>query len=386
MNRNLVFLSTFMSAAMLTACGGGSGSAGSLPPSGGGQSTQSSDVRSIDAANSLGSPIKDFSDYNESAASPLAQHARQGQSVQRLSANGQCSNGIEFFSPDKKGDPSSTERIVFYDRACTQPAEDAVRLFTSTGSNSETVYRTVTLYASGSSSPLAVRSETNTITDADFDQYGYPAAANGFDRTSSGNLGLNGVRTIDSDSELSLGALSGNSQTFCGDSAGFNATGNQKLGVTFGWAGTAATGTRTVNDDGSVTWSATHNGSSYVGPIGSLSIATGAQNTTCPVSAPMFSLTGGTTKGSYSLPVSATFASGILTNLTIADATLANGDTLNVQTNSGQQPTSPAFITGTVAAGNTQIATISVNAFGDGTLEVVASGTTYSIVDWHVVK
>lgn len=371
---------------MLTACGGGTGGT-SLPPgsSGGGGQSQSADMRAINAANSLGSPVKDFSDYNESADSPLDQHARQGQSLHRLSANGQCSNGIEFFAPDKKGDPNSTERIVFYDSACTQTAEDVVRLYTSTGPNSETVYRTVNLYASGSSSPLAVRTETNTITNATFDSYGYPVVSGGFDRTSTGDLGINGVRTIDSDSELSIGSASGNAQTFCGDSAGFNATGNEKLDVTFGWAGMTATGTRTVNGDGTITWAATHNGSTYDGPIGSLSIEIGPQNTSCPISSPMFSLNGGTAKGTYSLPISTTFTSGILTNLTIANATLPNGDTLNVQTNAGQLPTSPTFISGTVSNGSTQIATFDVNTFGDGTLDVTG-GSTYSIVDWHVVK
>ncbi|HEV3155691.1 MAG TPA: hypothetical protein VGZ02_17960 [Candidatus Baltobacteraceae bacterium] len=389
--RKLALLSSLMATTALTACGGGGSASGSLPPSGGGgggtQSTQSQTIDSIDAANSVGSPIKDFTDYNESMISPAQEKSRTGFSV-RLSANtsGQCSNGIEFFAPDKNGDPNSTERIVFFDNACTEPASDAVRVYTSTGTSSETVHRSVTLYALGSSTPIATRSETNNYTNASYDQYGYPIASGGFQRTSSGNLNINGAKTIDDDSELNVAAASGNTQTFCGDSAGFNATGNQQLALTFGWAGVTPSGTRTLNNDGSVTWNATHTGSVYTGPIGGLSIVVGAQNSSCPISTPMFTLSGGTSKGTYNIPVSATFAYGILTNLTVTNASLPNGDTLNVQTNQGVTPGDIHFISGSLANGSTQIAAFNVNAFGDGTLTVNASGNAYPIVDWHVVR
>jgi hypothetical protein len=91
-------------------------------------------------------------------------------------------------------------------------------------------------------------------------------------------------------------------------------------------------------------------------------------------------------KGTYNLPVSATFNHGILTNLTIQNAALANGDTLNVQTNSGVLPTDEHFISGTLAKNGAQIATFNVNAFGDGVLVVASSGKQYQIEDWHVVK
>ena len=390
--RTLTLVSTVLAATMLAACGGGGGASGSLPPSTGGgsggnpsQSTQSQTEDSINTANNVGGPLKEFNDYNESSSSPAQQHARQGQIV-RLTTNGQCSNGVEFFAPDKQGQPNSTERVVFYDNGCTQPATDAVRVYTSTGQNSEDVARTVTFYAQNSSSPIGVRSETVNFSNASFDQFGYPIAANGFDRTHTGELDINGAKTIDGDGELVVLAAQNTISTFCSDSAGFNATGNQQLSETFGWAGVTPTGTRTVNSDGSITWAASPQGTAYTGPIGGLSINAGVQNTNCPLSTPMFTLAGGTAKGTYTLPMSATFSNGLLTNLTISNAILANGDNLNVQTNN-VSPTASNFIAGTLDnSGNNLVATFDVDAFGNGTLTVASTGHVYTITDWHVVK
>jgi hypothetical protein len=231
-----------------------------------------------------------------------------------------------------------------------------------------------------------VRSETVNYSNATFDSFGYPIYKNGFDRTHTGELDVNGVKTIDGDGEIVVLPLSGSSSTYCSDSAGFNATGDSTLNETFGWAGMIASGTRTVNSDGSISWNFTHTGNTYTGPIGGLSIQAGVQNTNCPISTPMFTLAGGTQKGSFNLPVQATYSSGILTNLTVSNGTLANGDTLNVSTNSGVSPSDEHFISGTLAKSGTTIANFNVNAFGDGTLVVVASGKAYNIEDWHVVK
>jgi hypothetical protein len=382
---------SLLAALTLAACGGGGSSAPLTPtPGGGGSATQSTQAQtedSIDTTNDVGAPVKDFSTYDEATGSPLQSSARSTESVSLQSAgDGTCNNGVEFFAPDKKGDPNSTERIDFYDNACTAMARDAVRIFTSTGANSETVQRTVSLYALNSTTPSAVRSETVNYLNATFDQFGYPIAKNGFARTHTGELDIAGAKTIAADGELVVAPTSGFSTTFCSDSAGFNATGIASLSETFGWAGVMPSGTRTVNSDGSVTWNTTHTGTTYTGAIGGLSIQAGVQNTACPISTPMFTLAGGTVKGTYNLPVSATFTHGILTNLTIQNATLANGDTLSVQTNSGVQPSDSHFISGSLSKSGTQIATFNVNAFGDGVLVVSASGKQYQIEDWHVVK
>jgi hypothetical protein len=388
--RSLFAAAVLMSASTLTACGGAGGGPVTPPANNGGGTTMSPQAQtedSIDTANNVGAPISEINSYNDATGSPLQLASRSTQAVSPQTAgDGSCNNGVEFWSPDKKGDPNSTERIVFYDNGCTQMQSDAVRIYTSTGSNSETVARTVSRYQLNSNTPSSVRSETVNYTNASFDSFGYPIYKNGFDRTHTGELDVNGVKTIDADGEFVLLAQSNNASTFCGDTAGFNATGDSSLNETFGWAGMDPSGTRTVNSDGSITWNLTHEGTAYTGPIGGLSIQSGVQNTNCPIETPMFTLAGGTVKGNYNIPVQATFKNGVLTNITITGATLANGDTLNVQTNSGVSPSDEHFISGTLSNNGTTIANFNVDAFGDGTLVVVATGKAYQIEDWHVVK
>jgi hypothetical protein len=49
-------------------------------------------------------------------------------------------------------------------------------------------------------------------------------------------------------------------------------------------------------------------------------------------------------------------------------------------------PTNGAFISGVITNGSAQIATFSVDAFGDGALTISSGGAQYIITDWHVVK
>lgn len=388
--RTTLTAAALLAAVTLAACGGGGASGSLTPPNAGGSSAQSAQTQTedaIDTANDVGAPVKDLSSYDDATGSPLQSADRRTESVSAQTAGtGACNNGVEFFAPDKNGDSNSTERIDFYDNACTATARDAVRIFTSTAANSETVQRTVSFYALNGTSPAAVRSETVNYRNASFDQFGYPVVKNGFARTNTGELDINGSKTIAADGEIVVAPTTSSTTTFCSDSAGYNATGDATLNETFGWAGVMPSGTRTANSDGSVTWNSTHTGNTYTGPIGGLSIQAGVQNTSCPISTPMFGLAGGTLKGSYNLPISATYQHGILTNLTIANATLANGDTLNVQTNSGVAPSNQHFISGTLAKNGTQIAAFNVDAFGDGVLVIGASGQQRAIEDWHVVK
>ena len=383
-------LIAFVTSLALAACGGGAGSGSSVPPVNNGGSTSQSVTQqtedSVNTANAVGTSASDLSTYNDSAGEPGSSTFAKGGAHADAVANGTCNNGVEFFAPDKNGDANSTERIDFYDNGCTQIARDAVRVYTSTGSNSENVTRTVSLYALNSTSPEAVRNEAVAFSNATFDQYGYPVASGGFDRTHTGSLTIDGSRVLDGDGELVVLPSSGNSATFCGNSAGYNATGDATLNETFGWQTLNPSGTRTVNSDGSVTWQMTRTGSAFTGAIGALSIQTGTQNSTCPISTPMFTLAGGTAKGSYSIPVSATFMHGVLVNLAVTNATLVNGDTLNITTNSNISPSDPHFISGILTNAGSTVATFNVHNVGDGTLIVTSSGKAYHMEDWRVIK
>ncbi len=369
------------------ACGGGGGTAATPPTTGGGtsptQNAQTQSETAIDTANSLGDPVKSLTNYNQSV-SGTALATRSGSYRVDLSS-GVCTNGIEFFSPDKNGDPNSTESQFFYDSACTQLARDVVRIYTISGT-SESVNRTEKQYALNNATPTAQRTTTATIINGTYGSNGYPNPANGFARSATSELDIAGSKTLLGDNELVLLPGSGGVNTFCGDSAGYNATGIASLGETFGWQGQTSGGTRTVNSDGSVTWQSTHAGNTAKGAIGSLAINAGTANTTCPIATPEYTLAGGTTGGTYSIPVTATFLHGELTDLTVTNATLASGNTLNVTTNTSVSPTNSQFITGTVSSGSTQIATFAVNTFGDGILTVTSSGAQYVMNDWHVVK
>ena len=387
--RRSLTLAAFISSLTLAACGGGGGSS-ALPGNTGGTGSQSLTQQtedSVNTANALGAPVKDVSSYNDTMSSPGSITFAKGTVSTNTAGDGTCHNGVEFFAPDKNNDANSTERIEFYDNACTQIARDAVRIYSAAGAGSETVQRTAKLYAMNApATPEAVRTESVTISGAQFDSYGFPVVSHGFDRVNTGSLVINGLTTINGDGELVVGASSNNVSGFCSDSAGFNATGNVSQNETFGWQSLNPGGTRTINSDGTVTWALTRTGTAYTGGIGALSIQTGTQNTACPISTPMFTLAGGTAKGTYSIPISATYAHGILSNLTVTNATLVNGDVLNVTTNGGLAPSDPHFISGTLTNGSTAVASFNVNAFGDGYLTVTASGKVYAIEDWHVIR
>jgi hypothetical protein len=383
--RNRFLIVALAASALLAGCSGGGGSSPNPQPNpGSGNSAQTQSVTAIADENALGSPLKDFSDFDKTAdtAGGTASLSRT-----RQTSTGTCVDGIEFFAPDRNGDEDSTETIDFYDTACTIEARDVVRIYSSTGPSSESVALTESLFAPGNSTAIATRSETHTITNATFNAYGYPLPANGYDLVASDALTFGSEKTLDSDRELVLQPASSGTNGFCSDSAGFNATGFPRLNVTFGWqGGVLSGGTRTVNADGSVTWTATHAGTTFKGPIGGLSIVTGTQNVACPISTPMFSLAGGTAVSTYSIPIAVTYSRGMIVSLTITNATLSDGNTLNATTNTSLPPQSAQFITGTVTSGSTQLATFAVDAFGDGTLTVTASGAQYAITAWHVVR
>jgi hypothetical protein len=376
----------------LAACSGGSGS--STPPmsgsgtgSGSGSNTSSSQRLSenaIDSTNSIGDPVKNLTDYNQSVSGSALVY-RTDAVARATTPNGACNNGVEFYAPDKAGTANSTEQQYFYDTACTQLARDTVRLYSISGT-SETVNATETEYAINNSTAIATRDSAENFINGTYGTNGFPNVADGFARSETDTLDISGSRTIDSDDELVVSAGSGGSNGYCGDSAGFNATGIASLNETFGWQGMNNGGTRTVNSNGSVTWSTTRAGSTSKGSIGSLSVAFASANTSCPIVTPEYTLTGGTTQGSYSIPITATYTQGELTNLSISGASLANGDTLNVTTNTSLTPTNSLFITGIVTNGGTQIATFAVNTFGSGTLTMTSGGAQYVMDDWHVIR
>ncbi|HTU81055.1 MAG TPA: hypothetical protein VMF61_02940 [Candidatus Acidoferrales bacterium] len=329
----------------------------------------------IEALNAAGASIRDLSEEAQTDTGRGSQ-----------TSSGTCRKGIELYVPDKAGTPDSMQREVFWDAGCTKLARDSVRVFTPTSGSSENVTLDVINY-SPAGAKLSERSAEVTFADATFGSNGFPNPTDGFDRNATSTLAIAGTRTILAGDEFVVSPLSNGSGTFCSDSAGYNAVGFPALGKTFGWEGGFLTaGTRTVNSDGSVTWNGTHTGTAYEAPIGSLSLVTGTPNTACPIVAPDYSLSGGTAGGSSTGALTATFDNGELVDLTLDHTGSRGSYAIAASTDTKLWPTNPRFITGTVTSGGKTIAHFAVNAFGDGTISVFATGTIYRIVDWIVVK
>jgi hypothetical protein len=365
----------------LTACAGqGAGSVAPGVPDG------SADTNAATRAVSGGAPVAIAA--TSSIGAPLSALAEANADTAALpSGNGACRNGIAVFVPDRAGAPDSSEIRFFYDRACTKLARDAVRLYTPGAAGSETVTLSVSNY-SLRAALVSTRATTAHFSNATFGKNGFPVAASGFVRQASSTLTVGASRrVIVGGSEVVVEPSSGNVNAFCGDSAAYNSIGVTSTGATFGWSGgTLSGGTRTANANGSVTWSGTHAGTVYQGPIGSIGLAIGIPNTSCPITTPAYTLTGGTVKNGSTSAISVTYLHGAVLDLTVARATLSGGFTLDVTTNTTLWRTSPQYITGIVEKNGTRVATLNVNAFGDGTCTAVASGEAYPVVDWIVIR
>lgn len=372
----------------LGACSGMSGSNGSLPETA--DATQTiGDTADALLARRTGS---------QNAATGIAAANALGGRIRQLALVGvddawtgsrphSCRDGIELLAPDRNGDANSTEELVYYETSCARLAVDDVRTYTSTGTRSETVHHTTSFYAPGSSSAFAVSTSTSAYSNAMFGAYGLPELTAGFANVTAAQVVVNKSTVLSTDTELIVAPGSRTSGTFCSDSAGYDPSGIVSLDSTFGWQGGVLSGGSRTGDPGRwVTLSATPSGTAFAGPIGSLSIAAGTQNLSCPIAAPDFTLKGGTALGTYSIPIKVTLHRGRIGSVEVTRATLPNGDTLNVRTHRSQGQGNRAYIWGAVSNGRTSIASFHVNAFGMGALTVTSTGAQYKIVDWIVVQ
>ncbi len=189
----------------------------------------------------------------------------------------------------------------------------------------------------------------------------------------------NGKRIL-SGSELVTGQEAG---TYCQSSTGYSVNGIPSLDETFGWeSGAFSGGTRATGARGSAIWSARASGAVVQAEIGGLSIARSGAGASCPMSEPAFVLRGGSSENAFSLPVSMEFYRGRLSNLSVVDGRFANGENLEVTTQSERRG---AAVYGVITNGHTQVATFRTDAMGDGTLTITSTGAQYVIGDWIVV-
>lgn len=283
---------------------------------------------------------------------------------------GMCMNGTKLFAPDRSGDPNSAEVQVFYDAGCTQLSRDTVRRFNH-DSKCDTVNVTVKNYSVGGSL-LSTRMSTVDIMD------GVREAQSSF---------TIGKRKIDSSIELIVMPSTGNVANFCGDWAGYNATGvGHTSNTTFGWAGGFVSGTRTLNGDGSVTWNGKRDTIFYEGHLGHLKIVQGSYNSACPISKPAYTIGGGTAQGTSTGTTMATFYNGVLQCLFVSRTSISGNYYVEAESHKGVSPNSPDFITGTVSHNGKVVSTFSINSIGNGTLTVKSTGCTFNVAGWTVVR
>jgi len=207
-------------------------------------------------------------------------------------------------------------------------------------------------------------------------------------RAERGLSGISGGRASDkrivSGSYIRLQRSFGNVTDFCESSAGFTRAGIPSLDVTFGWqSGAFSGGARASDERGSATWSATAAGEIVEGAIGALSIKRVAGGGTCPLSTPAFWLDGAEAANAFSIPVSIAFHRGQLSNLSVANASFTNGESLDVTSSASRHGT---VVNGVIRNGRTRLATFRTNASGNGTLTITSSGAQYVVADWIVVS
>jgi hypothetical protein len=375
------------------ACSGGSANNGSLPSTLGDSGLTVSDTADALVARRTGSQN---ARAGIAAASALGARMRQlafatlddawsGGIAFAKKPLQRCHDGVELFAPDRNGDPNSTEARFFYDPVCTQLALDDVRIYAPTGTNSETVNRTDSFYLPASPSPIAAALTRSVISNATFGNYGFPIVLDGFVVHSSSSVSFIKTPVLSADNEFVMMPGSQSSSAFCEDSAGYDPSGIASLDETFGWQGGALSGASRTVIGKTTQWSATPSGTLFSAAIGALSIASGPQNTACPIATPGFTLSGGNAIGTYSIPLIVTFRRGMLWSLSVRHATLPNGDTLNVRTLGGRR-SQRNYIAGSLSNNRTPIATFAVNGFGNGLLTVTSTGAQYRIVDWIVVQ
>ncbi len=336
-------------------------------------SAAGNDSAAIRMLHVFGAPLREIADQSEAPES---------------GGTGACVRGTRRFVPDRNGDADSSEVEIYYDRSCKQLARDAVRVYKPLTPSSESVALTVNAFAPHGV-PLSTRIGTISFSNATFGKNGFAIGADGYLRTSYDTLTAAGDRrAVLSDGEFVLAPIAGGSGDFCSDSAAYNAVGIPSLGETFGsQGGFLSVATRTVNADGSVTWTGTHDATVEEAPIGQLSIAVGTPSSVCPIVNPAYTLAGGTVKNASSAAVTATANDGLVLGLSVTRVSERGGElALNASSHPHVWPMNPRFITGTIVSGTAPVASFSIDALGDGSLKIAKTGTTYPVIDWTVVR
>jgi hypothetical protein len=355
-----------VAAVTLAGCSGG-GANGTLPnPNGGGGQQQMNQQEAAQTgANSAMSAIEsgslDSSLFSGSVGVLLAANVHP---MSIGPATAPCVNGV--IKTITVISPTETQYDVksFYDLACTQLRRDNFADVTIPNASNETIVRTIKNY-NNSGLLLSTRSANYSVT----------GAPGNFSAVVTSNLviGTSSSPEEQSGHQLTVAPQNATTWTIAGNGARIENIGVPSVNESFGESSLLQNTTASVDASGNVTFAGTRNKSFYKGALGSLSI---------PASPP-FSVSGGSLVGTGSINGTIVFDSNDQLVSVSLNGTLVNGDTI-VVTSTGSGAT--ISINGTISSpGGTQLATFSVDRFGDGII-TYANGTQAIIMDWHVVK
>jgi hypothetical protein len=172
-----------------------------------------------------------------------------------------------------------------------------------------------------------------------------------------------------------------NGTALCGDDTGYTQKKLSGFAREIGSLGIFS-GTRTNEPRGATIQSAYTDGAAYAAQ--SFSFVRAKSNLVCPVSKPAYKLTPGTRLGITAGVYEVDFTNGTMT--AVAANIALNGYISYVLSDPKTFPNDPTFVQGRVQYGGQNVATMSVNQFGDGTFTVKNTGKTYSVVDWIPVN
>ncbi|HTD32963.1 MAG TPA: hypothetical protein VK665_04845 [Candidatus Elarobacter sp.] len=349
-------LAALLAAALLAGCGGGggTGAAPSAPNPSGNVSALSAQDSAQTATDAAFEPI----DTGEADAQIQNGSTGSSSSLRSARAAGHACKNRTTRTVTVNADGSVTvETITYYDDACTQVERDAVAV-RSVSSGTLTVARTVTTF-NQAHLQLGVRKSTYTLTGAS-NSGAWTLQSAFYPGTSS-----TPITQYAHSASISGSAYAASTGRIANDA---------KPSIDASYGHQAATNASVATDtSGDVTFTGTHNGASFKGPLGGLTIS----------AAPPFTVSGGTQLGSSSLTGSVEFdADGNLVAVSLT-GTLPGGNTLTV--GSSTAANGAITVNGTItSASGAQVATFATDASGNGIL-TLANGTQVPVVDWHVV-
>jgi len=353
-------LAASVAAALLAGCGGGGGSSPSsaIPnPTQSSPATQSSSLSTQDVAQSATDAAFTPIDTGEADAG-VTNGILTSSATRSTKSNGFVCKNRRTRTVTVNADGSVTiETIDYYDQACTQKERDDVANRTQS-SGTMTIARTITTY-SMTGAQLGLRKENYTLTGSNTNG-SWTIGSSFYPGTSSTPMDqLEHSVTVNASSYVaSTGRI-------VNDAA-------PSVNASYGRQG-ATNATIATDSSGDTTYTGTHNGTSFKGTLGALSIS----------SSPPFTISGGNQLGSSSLNGSVGFDQDgnlISVNLT---GTLPSGNTLTVTSSTASN--GALQVNGTVTSpSGASVATFTTDAHGNGVL-TLANGTQVPIVDWHVV-